>query len=89
MTQGRASPPVFNFRQRRHRRRHKPVKPVSPNPLLASREKDQERFYLFPGMGGKAYRRKRNLILKSAIAVGLIVSGVFALVMYFLHHSAK
>ena len=75
--------------KRRHRRRHQPAEPGSPNPALADREKDSERFYLLPGMGGKAYRRKQNLILKSSIAVGLIVSGVFALVMYLIHRSPR
>jgi hypothetical protein len=80
---------MFHFGKRRHRHRHQPAKPSSPNPALADREKDSKRYYLFPGMGGKAYRRKRNLILKASIAVGLIVSGVFALVMYWIHRSPK
>ena len=57
--------------------------------MLAVREKEKERFYLLPGMGGKAYRRKQSIFLRAAIAVGLIVSGVFALVMYFTYHSPK
>lgn len=40
-------------------------------------------------MGGKAYRRKRNLILKASIAVGLVVSGIFALVMYLIYRSPR
>ena len=80
---------MFNSSGRKHRRRHRPAAPSSPNPGLLTREKDQERFYLFPGMGGKAYRRKRNLILQASIAVGLIVSGIFVLVMYFIHRSPK
>ena len=57
--------------------------------MIASREKDQERFYLFPGMGGKAYRQKRNRILLASICVGLLVSGIFVLVMYLIHRSPK
>jgi hypothetical protein len=56
---------------------------------MVTREKDSERFYLLPGMGGKAYRRKRNLILTAAITVGLIVSGIFTLVMYLIHRSPR
>ncbi len=56
---------------------------------MVTREKDQERFYLFPGMGGAAYRRKRNRIIQAALIVGLIVSAVFAVVMYFTHLSPK
>ena len=50
---------------------------------------DQKRFYLLPGMGGRAYRRKRDLILKVSIAVGLLVSGLFALVMWLLYRTPK
>lgn len=56
---------------------------------MLTREKDQERFYLFPGMGGKAYRQKRNRILLASICVGLLVSGVFVLAMYFINRSPK
>lgn len=43
---------------------------------------DKERYYLLPGQGGSSYRRKQRVILKSSIIVGIIVSGIFALVMY-------
>lgn len=44
---------------------------------------EKERFYLLPGMGGRNYRRKQKVILKASIAVGILVSGIFAVVMYF------
>lgn len=50
---------------------------------------DQKRFYLLPGMGGRAYRRKRDLILKASIAVGLLVSGLFALVMWLIYRTPR
>ena len=50
---------------------------------------DQKRFYLLPGMGGRAYRRKRDLILTVSIAVGLLVSGLFALVMWLVYRTPK
>lgn len=53
------------------------------------REREKKRFYLLPGMGGRAYRRKRNLILKASIGVGLAVSGIFALLMWYIHRSPK
>ena len=53
--------------------------------MLASREKDKERFYLLPGMGGRAYRRKHNLFLKVSIVVGLLVSAGVAAAIYFLN----
>jgi hypothetical protein len=77
------------FDKRRRRRRHRPAQPVPANPALDTREKDSERFYLLPGMGGKAYRRKRNQILAASITVGLIVSGLFALVVWWLNRPHK
>jgi len=55
----------------------------------SKKDKEKERYYLLPGMGGRAYRRKQNVILKASIAVGLIVAGIFALVMYLIHSSPK
>jgi hypothetical protein len=52
-------------------------------------DKEKERFYLLPGMGGRAYRRKQKLILQAAIVVGLLVSLAFGLVVYFMHQSPK
>jgi hypothetical protein len=51
---------------------------------LFGRNKEPERFYLLPGMGGKAYRRKRNIILAWSIAAGLLVSTGVAAMIYFL-----
>ena len=48
------------------------------------RDKKRQRFYLLPGMGGRAYRRKRKLFLQLAIAAGLLVSAVVAGVLYWL-----
>jgi len=51
--------------------------------------KERKRFYLLPGMGGSAYRRKQKLILKSALAVGLVVSLVLAAVLYLLNRLGR
>ncbi|MCU0783342.1 MAG: hypothetical protein MUF81_04690 [Verrucomicrobia bacterium] len=48
-------------------------------------EKEQKRFYLLPGMGGRAYRRKRKAILKSSVAVGLLISALIAVALYLLN----
>jgi hypothetical protein len=48
------------------------------------RNKETERFYLLPGQGGEAYRRKQKFLLKWSIIVGLIVSAVLGVLMYFL-----
>jgi len=47
-----------------------------------ARDKEKDRFYLLPGMGGRALRRKRKLILSWSIAAGLLVSLVVALILY-------
>jgi hypothetical protein len=46
--------------------------------------KERERFYLLPGMGGRALRRKRKIILIWSIIAGIIVSGVLGLILYLL-----
>lgn len=50
------------------------------------RNKETNRFYLLPGQGGAAYRRKQRFILKWSIAVGLVLSAALALLMYWLNH---
>ena len=46
--------------------------------------KERERFYLLPGMGGRAYRRKYRFILKWAVVAGLLTSAIVAALLYFL-----
>jgi hypothetical protein len=48
-------------------------------------KKERERFYLLPGMGGSALRRKRKMMLRWSIAAGLVVSAVVAAALYFLY----
>jgi hypothetical protein len=52
---------------------------------LRQRPEEKERYYLLPGQGGSNYRRKQKLIVKYSIVVGLVVSAVFAAVMYFVY----
>jgi hypothetical protein len=49
------------------------------------RNKETERFYLLPGQGGAAYRRKQKFLLTCAIIVGLAVSAALGALMYFLN----
>jgi high-affinity Fe2+/Pb2+ permease len=49
------------------------------------RNKEAERFYLLPGQGGQAWRRKQKFILKWAIVVGLLVAAVLGALLYFLN----
>jgi len=47
--------------------------------------KEPERFYLLPGQGGRAARRKHLYFLKWSIVVALGLSGILGLVMYLLN----
>ena len=49
------------------------------------RNKETERFYLLPGQGGQAFRRKQKVILKWSIVVGLIFSVLLGALMYYLN----
>ncbi len=51
----------------------------------SEKEREQRRFYLLPGMGGRALRRKRRLILRWSLIAGLVVSVVLALLLYLLN----
>jgi hypothetical protein len=46
------------------------------------RDKERERFYLLPGMGGRARRQKEMRFLRWSLAAGLLVSAVLACVLY-------
>jgi len=51
------------------------------------RNKETERFYLLPGQGGAAYRRKQRYILKWSILIGLILSVVLGTLMIWLNRT--
>ena len=51
------------------------------------RDKERERFYLLPGMGGKAKRRKEMRFLLWSVVAGLVVSAIMAGIMYFISRS--
>ena len=48
------------------------------------RDKERERYYLLPGQGGRALRRKQRKFLYWAIAFGIFVSALFAGTLYLL-----
>ena len=52
--------------------------------LWSGKKKERQRFYLLPGMGGRARRRKEMRILRWTIAVGLLFSALVACALYFL-----
>jgi hypothetical protein len=47
-----------------------------------AKDKERERYYLFPGQGGRSARRKHRRILLWSIAFGLVVSAVFVGILY-------
>jgi hypothetical protein len=47
-----------------------------------AKDKPKERYYLLPGMGGRAMRRKQRIMLQSGIAAGVIVSAIVGIVLY-------
>ncbi len=51
---------------------------------LFDEKKERERFYLLPGMGGRALRRKHKRILGWSLLAGLLVSLVLAWILYLL-----
>jgi hypothetical protein len=48
------------------------------------RDKEKERFYLLPGMGGRARRQKELRFLRWSIAAGVVVSAIVAIALYLL-----
>jgi hypothetical protein len=52
--------------------------------LRLEREKEHRRFYLLPGMGGRALRRKHRRFFHASIFIGLVASAIVACLLYFL-----
>lgn len=46
------------------------------------RDRERDRFYLLPGMGGRAARAKHKRILQWSIAIGIVVSAALAAIIY-------
>ncbi|SPE52471.1 hypothetical protein SBV1_1530017 [Verrucomicrobia bacterium] len=49
-----------------------------------SKNREAQRFYLLPGMGGRAMRKKRWQMLRWSIAAGLLVSAMVGCLLYIL-----
>lgn len=49
------------------------------------RGKQNERFYLLPGQGGAAFRRKQRLFMACSILVGVLVSLALGALMYWMN----
>ncbi len=51
--------------------------------------KERQRFYLLPGMGGSALRRKRKLMLQWSLFAGILVSALVAWMLYLLYNWSR
>jgi hypothetical protein len=49
------------------------------------KDKDKDRYYLLPGMGGRNLRRKQKVIIRWTLAAGLVTAGVLAGLLYLLN----
>jgi hypothetical protein len=47
--------------------------------------KERSRYYLLPGMGGRALRKKRKMMLQWSIAAVVCVSALVAGLIYYLY----
>lgn len=56
--------------------------------LRRKRDKEEKRFYLLPGQGGRAYRRKQVFILTWSLIAAALVAAAIAGVMYLLNRAA-
>jgi hypothetical protein len=68
----------------KQRRIRRIVNPEEDKMFGLVRDKEKDRFYLLPGMGGRAFRRKQRVILWCAIVAGLLVSSFVAAVLFLL-----
>ena len=53
--------------------------------LSLKREKEPERYYLLPGMGGRSFRRKQKIFLFWSVLAGLAVSLALGLGLYLMN----
>jgi hypothetical protein len=54
--------------------------------LFRKKDKPRERFYLFPGQGGRNYRRKQRYIMRWTIAAAVVCGLAAAVVIWWQAH---
>jgi len=57
--------------------------------LAFQRNKEKQRYYLLPGQGGRASRRKQRIFLMWAIIIGLLASAAFAGALYLIGNATR
>jgi len=50
-------------------------------------DKEKDRYYLLPGMGGAAARRKQHSFLVWSLIAGMLVAGALTLFLWFFNHT--
>jgi hypothetical protein len=53
---------------------------------LFRRDKEKQRYYLLPGMGGRNLRRKQTVILRWTLAAGLLTAVILAALLYWVNN---
>ncbi len=53
-----------------------------PQMFWFERDRERQRFYLLPGMGGRARREKELRYLRWSLAAALVVSAALACILY-------
>ena len=48
--------------------------------------KENNRYYLLPGMGGRLYWKKQKFIITWSLIAALVVSAILGALMYWLNH---
>jgi hypothetical protein len=54
--------------------------------LFAKKDKPRERYYLLPGMGGRANRQKLWMMLGWGLLGGIATSAIVGLALYLINH---
>jgi hypothetical protein len=52
-------------------------------------QKERKRYYLLPGMGGRAYRRRQKSLLKWSVITALVGSTILATLMYWFNRLSR
>ena len=50
-------------------------------------DSEKNRFYLFPGQGGRLYRKKQKFILTWSLVAALVVAAALAAAMLWMNHT--
>lgn len=55
--------------------------------MFWKRDRERDRYYLLPGQGGRALRRKQRTFLTWSLLIAFIIASIMAVIMYFMNRS--